>query len=1322
MTQWIVSSSALICAVMILRKALRGKLSPRIQYLVWALVLVRLLCPVSFFESPMSIQNVHQQVMEQPGGQQFQQAIDAPIGNVMTGEIRIPQNEIPGIPDTAVPVPDMPQQSPVQQPEEQAPADQTQTQIPAEPQPTPVSLTLGDALTLAWFAGMAAVSLGVISCNLHFAARLRRSRKKLDIPRSPIPVYVTKIVESPCLFGLFRPAVYLTPASAEEGTTRTYVLTHELTHYFQFDHLWSVLRAVCLVIHWYNPLVWIAFKASRQDCEMSCDEGTLKRLGEEHRGDYGRTLISLATQTRLRATLMTATSVADGKKAIRDRIVMLMKKPKTAVMTLVSLILVCTIVVGCTFTGALGNSEDNPDINPDGKPATLGELVNEMNLTHYMVRDRYDEVVSNEINGLFDFSQSTYLLDWENARSAEMDWNELFHDSIIMVMLENEDMSNYLQFHNGEGAEWVYVSDADCLVPLKLNSESLPFDSIEDAMNAKLEQDYDLYLFGGYDWDFFGDGTPEEAAEAYRVRQIQSRKRAAKEGLTGNYVYQNVGTRDFALEVSPDGQHLKVSFTLVFIPYEDRDFKAGQMQEQSREMHHTAYLIREEDGNWYRETNPSWHSPSNEDSVNSASYGAYFDLYLPYDGVNNVVDTGLSWDGNSITVGQTELTVTDSQRNPRYTIPNPDPEIFWTVCDEDWIYGIRGGNELVRMDHKGENLQTLFKDTQRTIDARVFLAAGGILFFTANAPGSSVVYRLFVPGLFLDIMAQSKGDYLQISRVLSNHEVSWYQPNPRFNAFFDALLEDLPEKYISNGSPVDDLENWISCDYRIPQGYRHYASSATGLTYTLPNYGNYYDLRTTENHYRGDDWWNDYQPTDDNFVYYLTEGQLRQANEAFWYMRETNNGMVRNPLSTFIDQYYATPWEMDLNPFLKYFTAYGLVDGYEAPVTDDELAAIETAYPDFWTGNVSSHHYDEVDQVLGRYFNLKLEELLYLSGTDYPYLEAYNRFYVNTSDVGGRQIEWVFGTIREGFVMLYSWHEVLTLVERDGVYYFWSFLPHNVDFSNLKGPETQVEGYVDMDWILSRSRGMTVETDGENIMLSEEGLILWLNLNSRQILRKGYIVGMMKAEPKIIDGKIYLPEDFYENFLKGDTQRLSLFHGALFFPEEVLEALEHPEASKFNSRLLEAVLLPSSMNIETPHVDVSRVFNRRPLSEYPEILRQELENLGYTDVEQYTYSEYEVLSGAQTLAQAGISKDTTTTVAEYRKKQQDESWSNFITELSDTEREFAEAKHIALKNDLNTLRKHFYRDHMSQTDEALRQVLQEHYEFDLEYIKSLPQS
>ena len=288
------------------------------------------------------------------------------------------------------------------------------------------------------------------------------------------------------------------------------------------------------------------------------------------------------------------------------------------------------------------------------------------------------------------------------------------------------------------------------------------------------------------------------------------------------------------------------------------------------------------------------------------------------------------------------------------------------MCDEEWIYGIRGGNELVRMDHKGENLQTLFKDTQRTIDERVFLADGGILFFTANAPGSSVVYRLFVPGLFLDIMAQSGGDYLQISQVLSNHEVSWYQPNPRFNAFFDALLEDLPEKYKPNGRPVDDLENWISCDYRIPKGYRHYASSATGLTYTLPNYGNYYDLRTTENHYRGDDWWNDYQPTDDNFVYYLTEGQLRQANEAFWYMKEVNGEFFRNPLSTFIDQYYATPWEMDLNPFLKYFTAYGLVDGYDAPVTDAELSALETAYPDFWTGNVSSHHYDEVDKVLRR--------------------------------------------------------------------------------------------------------------------------------------------------------------------------------------------------------------------------------------------------------------------------------------------------------------------------------------------------------------------
>ena len=130
---------------------------------------------------------------------------------------------------------------------------------------------------------------------------------------------------------------------------------------------------------------------------------------------------------------------------------------------------------------------------------------------------------------------------------------------------------------------------------------------------------------------------------------------------------------------------------------------------------------------------------------------------------------------------------------------------------------------------------------------------------------------------------------------------------------------------------------------------------------------------------------------------------------------------------------------MDMNQFLKYFTSYGLLDGYDKPVTDAERQLLAERYPEFWQGNVSSHHYDEVDQLLRAYYGVTLEELLNINEVSYPYLEEYDRFYVNTSDVGGSAFVCVSGGVYDGFVKLYSENAVLTLVERDGSYYFYSY-------------------------------------------------------------------------------------------------------------------------------------------------------------------------------------------------------------------------------------------------------------------------------------------
>ena len=144
----------------------------------------------------------------------------------------------------------------------------------------------------AWTAGLFAVA------GVRFAITARRRRTPLDAEGSPVPVYVSGDVDTPCLFGLFNPAIYVTPEAAADANLLRHALAHEISHYRQLDHVWCVVRCVCLALHWYNPLVWLAVRLSRRDSELACDEATVKRLGENERAEYGRSLIRMTCENR----------------------------------------------------------------------------------------------------------------------------------------------------------------------------------------------------------------------------------------------------------------------------------------------------------------------------------------------------------------------------------------------------------------------------------------------------------------------------------------------------------------------------------------------------------------------------------------------------------------------------------------------------------------------------------------------------------------------------------------------------------------------------------------------------------------------------------------------------------------------------------------------------------------------------------------------------------------------------------------------------------------------------------------------------------------
>lgn len=335
MIDWMVTSSALILLVAALRAVVKGRVSPRLRYALWLVVLARLLVPGTFWESRAS-------VMTPVAGQEAYQAVE-----------RIPQ-AVRTRPDGWVDIVTPGVMTSVR--EEKALSGETVFYGKDHTKATIESLRrqvgVRNAFLLAWAAGAFGVGLFLLAVNLRFAGRLGKNRRTLEKYRGQW-VFEMDGLASPCLFGLFRPGIYLTPQVAADEAAKAHVLAHEYAHFRQGDHIWAALRGACLVVHWYNPLVWLAAYLSRRDCELSCDEGAVRLLGEEHRADYGRTLVGLVARGTTPADLARcATTMTGGKSALKERVALLVKRPRTTAVMAVLVAAACVVFAACTFTGA----------------------------------------------------------------------------------------------------------------------------------------------------------------------------------------------------------------------------------------------------------------------------------------------------------------------------------------------------------------------------------------------------------------------------------------------------------------------------------------------------------------------------------------------------------------------------------------------------------------------------------------------------------------------------------------------------------------------------------------------------------------------------------------------------------------------------------------------------------------------------------------------------------------------------------------------------------------------------------------------------------
>lgn len=192
--------------------------------------------------------------------------------------------------------------------------------------------------SVLWLAGMAAllvhalVSAGKLKKKLATAILLRDN------------IYESEFVDSPFVFGVIKPKIYL-PMHMDEGTA-AYVIAHERAHLARRDHWWKVLGYLVLALHWFNPLVWVAYILFCRDIELACDEKVVKGLDGAARADYSQALLSCAAPKRAVA----ACPLAFGEGNIKTRVKSALHYKKPAFWVAAAAVLAVVIMAVCFLT------------------------------------------------------------------------------------------------------------------------------------------------------------------------------------------------------------------------------------------------------------------------------------------------------------------------------------------------------------------------------------------------------------------------------------------------------------------------------------------------------------------------------------------------------------------------------------------------------------------------------------------------------------------------------------------------------------------------------------------------------------------------------------------------------------------------------------------------------------------------------------------------------------------------------------------------------------------------------------------------------------
>ena len=325
-----ISASWLVLVVLILRFVLK-KAPKWVNILLWGIVAIRLICPFSF-ESALSLI---------PSAETFpEKVISGPSFDVQTGITPVDNRINDYLGDRYF-----------------------------EGVTVPVNNgnNIMTILTIVW-------TIGILLLVAYTVISYWRLRRKVDTAvRYKDNIFQSENVKSPFVLGIIKPRIYL-PFNMN-GQDLEHVVAHEQAHIHRKDHWWKPFGFLLLTIHWFNPLVWLAYVLLCRDIELACDEKVIKELGNEQRADYTQALVACSVNLRMIA----ACPLAFGEVGVKDRVKSVMNYKKPAFWGVVLAVIVCVFVAVCFLT--------NPVTKNNGTDGTVTEWFDYLEPPDEMVWD-----------------------------------------------------------------------------------------------------------------------------------------------------------------------------------------------------------------------------------------------------------------------------------------------------------------------------------------------------------------------------------------------------------------------------------------------------------------------------------------------------------------------------------------------------------------------------------------------------------------------------------------------------------------------------------------------------------------------------------------------------------------------------------------------------------------------------------------------------------------------------------------------------------------------------------------------------------------------